>query len=167
LSEILDLLKRVVVKSINEKNAYNYWKKFASIFSEEDTQWMFNPTKVGINYNYMKDLCNVKKRLSDRNFNIYCVDISKNIINGKKYDIIFKSNISDYVRSDNYSFYLDNLDQHLSDGGIIVSTNVLFGCPKYEDMKVFSSRFNIQEMPYIYDVQKEREISPGYIYTRK
>lgn len=165
-SIIKELLKLVEPKNMSEKIAYDYWSSYVNTFGEKDTEWLFGNNNW-IGPNKLDKLDKLKKCIADRNFDISCVDISKESINGKKYDIIFKSNITDYVRIENFDFYLDNLDKHLSDNGIIISTNVLHSYPDYYEVKMFLSRFKMQEMPKIYDKRKEKVLSPGYIYTRK
>lgn len=166
-SIIKRLLDKVEPKDVNELDAFNYWHMYLDYFDDHDTKWLFHPTNPGIGYNRIDDLNRIKEILTNKKFNIFNVDISKDKVNDIKYDIIFKSNVTDYIFNNDYDSYLENLDSLLSDDGIIVSTNVLYRYPHYKEVKKFIPRFVFSPMPKYYDSDKKEFVSPGYVYKKR
>ena len=164
---IKNLIKKVEPRNVEELDAFNYWNMYIYFFNDDDTEWLFHPTEPGISNNKINDLEKLKEIITNRTFDIYNVDISKDKVNDKKYDIIFKSNVTDYVNNQDYAFYLDNLDNLLNENGIIVSTNVLFKYPNCYEVETFKSKFIFDEMPKYFDNEKKEYLSPGYVYRRK
>ena len=84
-----------------------------------------------------------------------------------RYDIIYTSNISEYITPNIVSFnlYRDNLDMLLCDGGKIISTCLCRQKISDIEASVFSEKFYIEEIPSDNDI---RNMYPsGYIYTKK
>lgn len=117
--------------------------------------------------NNIKDIRGISERINNDNINFYNLDISKKVNIGKKYDVIFTSNIADYIKHDydSYRLYRNNLDRLLAKDGKIVCSNVLRGRASYHEREVFEERFDLEYLPRI--TVKSFEGSPGYVYTRK
>ena len=87
----------------------------------------------------------------------------------KKYDMVYISNISDYIPHNIKSFeiYRDNLNSLIRDDGTILSVNLRkLGCGENDiEKEVFSELFDVEELPEIerYDFK----IPAGKIYRKK
>lgn len=166
MNYIKKLLKLVKTNNPEERTSLRFWKAFLICFSDEDLYdllcYSTNPLA-----NNIKDVGKIKERINNDDINIYNIDISKRVKIGKRYDVIFTSNISDYIKHDykSYRLYRDSLDSLLSKEGKIVCSNVLRGRASYHEKEVFEKRFNLEYLPYI--KVKSFEGSPGYVYTRK
>ena len=163
---VLSVLKRVKPKTEDEQIAYDYWKKFAYYFEyypKALLETLFIKHGTFFN-NEIIDLKNIKSFLDTGNIDFKNIDISSdNISIDKKYDIIYVSNIIDYL---SYIYviwtYRDNLYKLLSDDGIIISSYVL-SCERKKDEKIaFSRKFNFEEL-----VDSESNEKVGYVYTKK
>lgn len=109
-----------------ESDALLYWKKY---FIEYDygyclEMFSFSDSLVEEN-NKLEDLSVVKEKLNDSLSNIYNTDISKKNIIKKQYDVIYTSNISEWLYSNESSFitYRDNIYDLLNNNGIVIMSN--------------------------------------------
>ena len=117
-----NLLNKVEVKDINEKNALIFWKKhledetdFSKLFYDDTIEG-----KYSISNNELKGISNLK--INFKNINLF-----NKINSNKKYDIIMISNIIEWAKRDKNKLLIikDNLDELLSDDGIVVHTRLL------------------------------------------
>lgn len=161
-----DVKKIIHCESDLEKDALKFWDYFYSNYSNEELMKLF----YCFSYSSINEITNIfklKKRL-DEEFNFYNLDVSHDTKKVQdRYDIIYTSNISEYITPNIVSFnlYRDNLDMLLCDGGKIISTCLC--CQKISDIEasVFSEKFYIEEIPSDNDI---RNMYPsGYIYTKK
>lgn len=163
---IKKLLKKVEPRTIEELDAYNYWSEYINFFEAFNTEKLLLKS---FNYssNEISDLSIIKKKIEEDDFSFYDFDISGDISLDKKYDIIYKSNISDHIAKEKAIFekYRDNLYDLLEDDGVIVSSNVVFKEPSNIERVVFSEKFDFQMFPgYIHSLN---DPSRGYVYKKK
>lgn len=163
---IKELLSLVEIKDKNEKIAFDYWCKYIELFDDKRSNKLFY-RGIFDNVNDLDDFSKVKKRL-DEDICFYNVDISDNISTIKdKYDVLYLSNISDYVLPNYLSFenYKVNLEELLKPGGYIVSINGRKNGVSKMEKDVFSDDFYIEELP-----EEEKYgfyLSSGNVYIKK
>lgn len=165
---ILNLLNFVNPKDINEENAYQYWLKYAHYF-EYFKEKLLEELFIGGNNlkrNNIEDLTRIKSYLDTSDINFYNVDLSdENIIINKKYDIIFVSNIIDYMHSMyRISVYRNNLYDLLKDDGKIIATYVNNNHRKKDEVILFDRYFKMMKLDKEYDDLEYK--NPGYVYTK-
>ena len=109
--------------------------------------------------NKIKDISSLNKVLDKSEVNFYNVDISNPVEINKKYDIVYVSNIQDYIPRDvhNFVIYEENLKRLLKDNGVVVSANVRYFGPCDEESIVFKPDFKYHDLGNIV----------GYTYTRR
>ena len=163
---IKKLLKKVEPRTIEELDAYNYWSEYINFFEAFNTEKLLLKS---FNYssNEISDLSIIKRKIEEDDFSFYDFDISGDISLDRKYDIIYKSNVSDHISKEKAIFekYRDNLYDLLEDDGVIVSSNVVFKEPSNIERVVFSEKFDFQMFPgYIHSLNDPPR---GYVYKKK
>lgn len=165
---VLNLLRYVKVSNKLEKFAYDYWMKYAYGFENYKKDILEGLFIIGNNpyLNKLDDLSRVKSRLNDC-INFFNMDLSDEIIpREKKYDIIYTSNIIDYLHSlYRISVYRHNLFDLLNDDGMIVVTHVTNSYRKGEEALLFDRYFDVKELDKVYHDYEYK--CPGYVYTKK
>lgn len=161
-----------------ESDALIYWKKY---FIEYDygyclEMFSFSNSLVEEN-NKIEDLSVVKEKLNNSLSNIYNTDISKENIIKKHYDVIYTSNISEWLYSNEGIFvpynessfvtYRDNLYDLLNNNGIVIMSNYGKYGATYPELRIFKEKFEYMELPVTKIVPRYYEESPGYVYTKK
>ena len=164
---IENLLSHVNPSDKFEKFVYDYWMKFAETFKyydEEELEELFSINNDPVR-NEIKDLSLLKKYFDQNDCKFYNIDISRKNINlNKKYDIIFCSNIHDYV-DDGMIDFKDNLKRHIKDDGKIIFTHVARKDRWVNEIEIFDEEFDIHPIDEILYRMERR--SPGYVYTKK
>lgn len=164
---IRGLLSLVKIKNDEEKEAFNYWCKFVEFFDSKKSEKIFYRGLYD-EINRLEDLSKIKKRIKD-GFTYYDIDVGKNVSSiRKKYDVVYISNISDYIepKISSFELYRDNLESLLKENGIIISINLRkLGIGERDlEREVFSDNFDVEELPYIdrYDFK----IPAGKVYRK-
>lgn len=127
-----EILKYVNLSSYNEKLAYLYWNRFISKFDSDKLNNFFkNSFYRKINEDVNSEL--VLKKISEDDFSFHNLDFTLPFDLSKKYDFIYTSNLSDYIKDERLKIYRDNLYNHLNKGGIVLSSNLSgsINCHKY------------------------------------
>ena len=144
-SYIKQLLEIVKPKTEEEKESLSFWKKFINRFEIDDINELFCSSSF------------------------YQVDISEKIDTiPNKYDIVYVSNIRDWIRRRNkaWNVYSDNLYNLLNNNGIVLCSNVVTGGPTEEEKRIFEKNFEYKEL----DERKTLSIfsfkRPGYVYIK-
>lgn len=162
------LLGRISVKNDDEEAAYKYWSSFADTLDELGTfsKYLFNLRTLNKTDDEF-DNEKLSKILENDRFNFYNIDISRRMIIPHKYDIIYTSNISDYVNyAGNFNSYRLNLKKHLKKGGVVISSNIAcFTEPN--DMDILKKSFDYHGLNKIYQPHIREFYSPGYYYTKR
>ena len=127
--------------------------------------------------NKLEDLSKIQKRLNYSLPNIYNTDISKENIIKKQYDVIYTSNISEWLYSNEGIFvpynessfvtYRDNLYDLLNNNGIVIMSNYGKYGATYPELRTFREKFEYMELPVTKIVPRYYEESPGYVYIKK
>lgn len=142
--------------------AYNYWNDFIKKFDDSLLNRMFYVGRKPLDDDVC-DINTIKKRLESDNMSFYNVDISGNVDEiTKKYDIIFTSNVIDYVHDDKLEQYKRNLCNLLNDNGVVLGTNV---CSILDEKikSLFSDIFDYYDIP----AQSIHYESPGFYFVKK
>ena len=137
--EIYKILQLVKPRSLNEMEAYTYWKKYIKHFYPFFTKNLFfvssNPKR-----NEIEDLKKLKEKLLSEKFQFHSMDLSVDKI-PSKYDSIIISNILEYYSTKPKAMQtiVSNLYDMLSDNGkVVVSYLMNLGSTYLEDNSFFS-----------------------------
>lgn len=153
-----------------EKAALAYWNNYFIYYDYGYCFDMFNFSSRNImKSNKLEDLFKVKKRLNNSLSTFYHTDISKESIIKKQYDVIYTSNISEWLHSSNEKFegFRDNLYDLLNDNGIVIMSNYGKYGASYHELDIFRKKFEYMELPKVKFLSRHYEESPGYVYTKK
>ena len=119
--------------------------------------------------NRLDDLGKIRDKINNE-FVFYEMNLGDKVLPvNKKYDMVYISNISDYIPHNIKAFeiYRDNLNSLIRDDGTILSVNLRkLGCGENDiEKEVFSFFFDVEELPEIerYDFK----IPAGKIYRKK
>ena len=168
------VLEHVKPTTKEEEIAYLYWKKFIWYFDDYDENDLEELFLIGCDMerNILPDLSKVKQRLDGEKYIFYNIDLSKKVNLGKKYDVVFVSNIGDKIRGllcdtvgvDRLQVYENNLLNMLKDDGIVIATNVLRDRRTSDEAMIFDKDFEYHPMNKVnYDGYQR---SPGYYYKK-
>lgn len=164
---IRDLLASVKPNSRNEAIAYKYWSYFISRFDSDMIEnFFYYPFYKRMDNN---DIPLLLKKIDEDDFNFYNNDISLPLDIPKKYDFIYTSNLSDYIKDERLKIYRDNLYNHLNKGGIVLSTNLSgsITCNKYIcQRKVLRRYFKYKRISRLNDEIFGRD-DIGYSYKKR
>lgn len=92
---------------------------------------------------------------------------SKHVRINKKYDVIYASNVVDWIQWDELEKYRDNLYRLLNDNGMIICSIVGSRGPTSHEKEVFEKNFDYYDLPVEYCSKKDEFIAPGYFYIKK
>ena len=165
---IRSILKSVKIHNIEEKKAFDYWCKYIEVFGDKiNSKYFYRGLYECVND--LDDISKIKERIDD-NFSYYNLDIGKDSIpTNKKYDLIYISNISDYIepKISSFTLYRDNIDKVLKDNGKIISVNLRkLGFEEIDrEDQVFKEIYDVEELPEVerYDFK----LPAGKVYTKK
>ena len=158
---ISKLLKIVKPSSNQERLAYDYWvqlfEKVNSISNLLEGGYSLN--------NEISDLNYLKTRIDLGNTNFNNIDISKKMKIRKKYDIIYTSNISDWILQEDRLLhsYMNNLYGLLKKNGVILCST--FSYIESDEFELFSDKFNCEL--FTHKGYSDNSILFGYSYKKK
>ena len=166
LEFIRNVLSKVVIHSREEEDSLRYWYQFVNEMKQEDTDNLYN-SGDNFSINRLYNFSTLKDKLSNVDIKIFNQNLFGDLFIDGKYDVIFTSNIADYVTPtrENFEKYRDNLDSLLSENGIIISSNVLRSRPTMIERKVFGEMFESAKFPVV--DSKYIDCSPATVYMRK
>lgn len=165
---IRDLLINVKPESDEEIAAYEYWDKYSKIYDSRDTWNMILSGVFDTKILDNEDIHKIKEGISLFNHNVFNIDISHDIGIQSKYDIIYTSNISDFIDDiNNMKIYRDNLYDLLKDDGFVICSNVTQFGESYMQQRVFDDKFSYHELPCEYVKLAGDTYSLGYYYTKR
>ena len=161
---IKNVLLKVNPKTSNEANALNYWNLFVSKFTNPDLKKLFHfPIRDELDNNYISNLELLRKKIENDTFLFYNKDFSRNIDIDDKYDLIYISNIPEWIYHMQGGIHLEilksNLLKLLNNDGIVLGTNVTLHEPSDSMRKIFRNDFYLQ---YIMDSNE----AIGYQYRK-
>ena len=178
-SQIILLLKQVKPETKDEVSALKFWKLLFRIDKNISLEGTFcDSPKYMCNINDVETLV---KNMSKKTSTFYNIDISKNLRINKKYDIVYVSNILDWIlieisdfidymavisnKSQNlieqkFNRYYNNLARLTKDDGIVIGAYVKNKQHDYFQKILAEKLFDIHE------IYKEEE-PIGYYYTKK
>ena len=164
-----DLLKNVVPRDDREKDALEYWNKYVNLLDRLNfkSEYLFQE-RVLFKKDDEFDCEKLSKILDSDDFNFYNIDIANQVKIPRKYDIVYTSNISHYVKkSGTFNSYRLNLKRLLNKNGIIISSCISGYGSLEEERSVLEKNFSHHILPEIYEPHLLDSYSPGYYYTKK
>lgn len=158
ISYINNVISKVKPSDSNEENAYNYWKKLINYYEydyELQSLFFFGSSSLPL-YQRIYDVYKLNGIISSKCINYAPIDITKPVNICEKYDIIFVSNLSEYItNTKSFNTYSDNLDNLLKNDGVVIGSNIMYPGPSIIENKVLSKKFDYHN------------INRGYYYTKK
>lgn len=146
---INDLINNVNPKTDYEEKALLYWRLLLEKFENNEPKLhRFFREGFTSHKNKIKDLERIKKAIQNRDFNFNIFDISHDISINKMYDIIYASNIFDWLDECDYEKYADNLYNLLNDNGIIICSDLSkrYGA-SIEEKRLYNEKFDYHQIP--------------------
>ena len=140
---IKGIVSCVKAKTEEEKDALIFWNYLLESSYDISNLFVFDRD---LKKNRLSKLKHLRKIVGEKNIVFHNIDLSSQIDIDKKYDIIYKSNISDYVNGSEkvLSVFRDNLYNLLNDDGIIISSNLCYDYCYANEFGVFGSLFNYE-----------------------
>ena len=164
---IRDLLCLVTPSSSNEKEAYDYWQKFVDNFDVRCSDFMLISSFLDLDEDLYDDT-NLFDKIGSYRPKFYNIDLTKKVNIKSKYDIIYTSNIHEYIEDDNsFKVYRDNLSKMLNRKGIVVSTNVMNDGPYEDERNIMGKKFKCSHFPNINYDYGIGITSLGYCYKKR
>ena len=165
LAYVRRLLSNVQPSNPFEENACNYWIKMMNIFEfDYELESLFFIGSVKMLEKYINDNSFLIQRIMSKNINFTPMDITKPINLEKKYDMVFVSNISEYIKSNHqFRVFSDNLEKVLKQDGVVVGSNVMRVYPQINEIRILSKNFDFHEIKS----STNRSFFPGFYYTKK
>ena len=148
-----------------EKMAYDYWNMYIETY-ESDCNWkLFHHFPIS-DEQLNIDVCDLQKIINN-NFNFYNIDLTKPFDIDEKYDVIYTSNIGEFVKGvKSFQVYRDNLDKLLEKDGLILSSRLMKPEVSKDEKIVMCQKFKLHNLP----VQMNEfgfVVSPGYCYRKR
>ena len=167
-AQMKKLLDLVVPETLEESYYYSYWYNFVKKFSEKKGDLIFRKVWECDDYNNIEDLSNLREKFNEFKFDFYNVDFSSEVDTSKKYDIIYVSNIVDWLRNKkiDITLYAENLNRLLKEDGFAIGTNVVYSSYGGSDMDILGKYFECVPFKSI-DERYCGKRSPGYCLIRK
>ena len=159
--------------SEDEKKAHEYWKL---LYEQCSIKWKNN----GIGYflrnklfradteriNLISDLSVIKDKITNNNFNFYNCDITGNQTGiDKVYDVIFLSNIFEYLDDEESIRLKNNICRLIKNDGYIVLSNVRENLSQINE-RFLSDVFSFEKLPIILNLNGSF-INSGVVLTKK
>ena len=164
---LLKLLSYVEPKDRNEKKSLNYWFQFSKLLDDLKTESkeLFCDSILQRNETVF-DNGSLGRTLSGDTFSFYNINLARRVVIPHKYDIVYLSNIANYVNQhgDFNSFRL-NLKRLVKNGGLVISSRVN-NLPDPKGLDEIKKSFiycDLDEIEYP-EIGKK---SPGYYYTKR
>ena len=160
------ILPIVTPKDADEEQAIEYWKEVANLLdSRRVTSYdLFHYT--GLDYDEkVYDNTNLVNLLNRDQICFSNVDIAQKLRVYRKYDIIYLSNISDYVNTTgSFDNYRKNLKKLLKKDGVIICSDVCLWVD-HDEVEELEKDFNFNDISITTEIDCEKQI--GHYYTRK
>lgn len=171
ISQVKELLKEVEPKDDNEKNAYKFWVEYVRLCEKMNYRFQYLAASFLPSIdNTIANLDKLKENLKVRDFSFYNFDIaSKNFQINKKYDVVYVSNIIDWLLEDEEECtnLVENLNNLLEDDGLVICAD-LAGCgPGKVEINHYNQLFNYKNLPITRMNINEKVYIPGYCYQKK
>lgn len=138
-----NLLKVVSVKNNDDISAYHFWKKFITEFSSKELRDIFY--LFDSRGDEIFDLGIIRNRLMIDKISFYNIDLKDEVNINKTYDIIYTSNIIDYVPQNKIIDYRDNIDKLLNENGKFITTIMNSGKMKKSIALLFDEKFSLYD----------------------
>lgn len=162
------ILKYVKPESDLEKEAYDYWRLFGILLYNHDIR-IFD-TKAKTNY-YLFNINELQSSIENYFFDFYNINLFQRHNIRKKYDVIYTSNILEWVSKDkeknNIKIYMNNIKKLLKKDGIVISSCINKKQPSRCELKIMEKYFDCFELESVFHRETSSYRSLGYYYKRK
>lgn len=168
--DLYTLLQEVAPQFENEANSKVFWIHLLREYPGLMRSNLFFPSMDAGIVPYERDEVQLLSKISREALTFFSQDFSKPFSTDRQYDIVFLSNIFDYVRGDKSRLEIcrDNLDCLLKSGGIAVLTHFTdSSMVRRNEMDVFSSSFDYIPGALRYSEICQRHVESYYIYQKK
>ena len=166
-----ELLERVKPNSEEEQDSLMYWKKFVKRFSKDKIIKLFCSSSLCDSRDFSGNIDGLKKIISNKKTHFYDMDISEliDIDIQNKYDVIYVSNIRDWInrRNKSWEIYCDNLYNLLNDNGVVINSSVVNEYPYYGERRIFEKKFEDEQLEKNKTYSIFEFNTPGYVYIKK
>lgn len=158
IRKIKSLLKNVVPRTDDERQAFNYWSLFVEKFNNVDYKHLFisesRKNKLDVSSSFLDVILK-------SNFKLYIFNIYQNVDINSKYDIVYVSNISEWLLNNigGFSAFENNLYNLLNDRGMVLASHVSYSGVADDELLAFQKRFQYEEL--------DQEKILGYVYRKK
>lgn len=166
IHDIEKLLKQVKVRTEQEKRVFDYWKIFIKKYYKNEYALHKMEEEYPFRKHNIRDLSNLQKRIKTRNFKFYNIDLTyENLSIKKKYDVIYVSNIIDWLSYDEerYKRFARNLYDLLEDDGLVMCADLDQDGPSRLEREIMDQKFKYIELPSCSILLHP----PGYCYQKK
>ena len=170
ISKVKELLKKVEPKDDNEENAYKFWTKYVRLCEKMNYRFQYLAAAFVSDNNIIDNLDKLKEKLKVRDFTFYDFDIaSKNFQINKKYDVVYVSNIIDWLHEDEEECtnLVENLNNILEDDGLVICADLAEYGPGKVEINHYNQLFNYKSLPITRININEKVYIPGYCYQKK
>lgn len=171
ISQVKELLKEVEPKDDNEKNAYKFWVEYVRLCEKMNYRFQYLAASFLPSIdNTIANLDKLKENLKVRDFSFYNFDIaSKSFQINKKYDVVYVSNIIDWLLEDEEECtnLVENLNNLLEDDGIVICADLAECGPGKVEINHYNQLFNYKSLPITRININEKVYIPGYCYQKK
>lgn len=159
------LLSYVEPKNTLEKDAYEFWRVFSIVFYDKNIN-IFD-TKVKVN-EFLFDIDQLSKYVEKYNYCFYNINLFKKQSLRKKYDVIYTSNITDWVSpNDSFKIYRNNLFKLLNKDGIILSSCINKAKPSRSELRIMEKNFDYHSLNPAFHKLTSTYRCLGYYYVKK
>ena len=171
ISQVKELLKEVEPKDDNEKNAYKFWVEYVRLCEKMNYRFRYLAASFLPSIdNTIANLDKLKENLKVRDFSFYNFDIaSKNFQINKKYDVVYVSNIIDWLLEDEEECtnLVENLNNLLEDDGLVICADLAESGPGKVEINHYNQLFNYKNLPITRININGKVYIPGYCYQKK
>lgn len=159
------LLGWVSPTSSLEKSAYDYWNMYVKTYDSDCNYKLFTHFMIP-QERYSQDVSDLKDKIND-DFSFYNIDITKSVEIDQKYDVIYTSNIAEFIHDmESFKIYRDNLDKLLEKDGVILSSRLMRAITSKNERKIMGKCFKYKCLPAKVN-EFGFEVDPGYCYTKR
>ena len=166
--ELYTLLQDVSPLNENENYSKTFWSNLLCEYPNLMRSNLFFPTFDAGMVPYEQDEVQLLSRFPKEPLSFFSQDFSKPFSIDKQYDIVFLSNIFDYVRGDKFKLKIcrDNLERLLKRQGIAIVTRFI-GISYQSELDIFSSSFDYVSGVPRYSEVCHRVVDDYYVYKKK
>lgn len=158
------ILGYVKPTTVEEVNALNFWIQIRNLGSDRIKKLFSGGRTIPV-WNNKTDPSKVIKNIEKTQPKFYCVDMASSLYMPERYDIIYASNIAQWILRTHGSIdvYVKNLSNLLNDGGIVLCSCIDSSTPNRIERDSFEREFELHDVSKDCDYIKRY----GYYYKKR